>query len=609
MTKKLKSNNNLRNIAIIAHVDHGKTTLVDFMFRQSGMFRDNQEVEERLMDNMDLERERGITIAAKNCSVLWKDVKINILDTPGHADFGGEVERALMMVDGAILLVDASEGPLPQTRFVLKKALESGKKIIVVINKIDRKDARPEEVLNEIYDLFIDLDATEEQIEFPVLYAIGKSGIAQYKLKDEGKDLQPLFKEILKEIPGPVHQVDEPFQMLVADLDYSDYIGRLAIGKIANGTAKINDNLVCINEESAVVPLKISKLQVYEGVSLKEVETALPGDIVVLAGIENVHIGDTICTQLAPKALKRVAVDEPTISMLFAINTSPFSGKDGKYVQSTKLRERLFKETLRNVALRVEDSDSADSFIVKGRGEFQMVILIETLRREGYEMSVGRPHVIYKEKKGKKLEPIEHLFIDCGETFIGIVTDKLSQRKGRMINLVNHSTGRVRIEFSIPSRGLIGYRNEFLTDTKGTGIMNSYLQGYEEYRGDYPLRLTGSIVSDREGSTTGYALFNLEPRGTLFVTPGEAVYEGMILGETNKDKDINVNACKPKKLSNMRASSKDEGIILTPVTPLTLEKAIEFINEDELVEVTPKNIRLRKSALSAHTRYTMQSRS
>lgn len=605
MNKTTETNNNLRNIAIIAHVDHGKTTLVDFMFRQSGMFRSNQEVEERLMDNMDLEKERGITISAKNCSVFWKGVKINILDTPGHADFGGEVERALMMVDGAILLVDASEGPLPQTRFVLKKALESGKKIIVVINKIDRKDARPQEVLNEIYDLFIDLDATEEQIEFPVLYAIGKEGIAQYTAEEKGTDLQPLFDKIIEVIPGPVHNPEIPFQMLVADLDYSDYIGRLAIGKVANGVAKINDNLVCINEEEATVPLKISKLQVYEGISLKEVETAEPGDILVLAGFEKVHIGDTICTQAYPKALKRVSVDEPTISMLFSINTSPFSGKDGKYVQSTKLRERLFKETLRNVALKVEDSENADSFIVKGRGEFQMVILIETLRREGYELSVGRPHVIFREKDGKKLEPIEHLFIDCGENFIGIVTDKLSQRKGRMINLVNHSTGRVRIEFSIPSRGLIGYRNEFLTDTKGTGIMNSYLQGYEEYRGDYPLRLTGSIVSDRQGETTGYAMFNLEPRGILFVTPGEAVYEGMIVGEHNRENDINVNACKPKKLSNMRASSKDEGIILTPVTPLTLEKAIEFINEDELVEVTPKNIRLRKAVLSAHTRYTL----
>lgn len=605
MNKKPQINENLRNIAIIAHVDHGKTTLVDHMFRQSGTFRSNQEVEERVMDNMDLERERGITIAAKNCSVFWQDVKINILDTPGHADFGGEVERALMMVDGAILLVDASEGPLPQTRFVLKKALESGKKIIVVINKIDRKDARPSEVLNEIYDLFIDLDATEEQIEFPVLYAIGKQGIAKNSIEEESSDLRPLLDKILEVIPGPFHFPEIPFQMLVADLDYSDYLGRLAIGKVINGTAKINDNLVCINEEEKVLPLKITKLQVYEGVSLKEVESAEPGDIVVLAGFDAVHIGDTICTQEYPKALKRVSVDEPTISMLFSINTSPFSGKEGKYVQSTKLRERLFKETLRNVALKVEDTDSPDGFVVKGRGEFQMVILIETLRREGYELSVGRPHVIFKEKDGKKIEPIEHLFIDCGENFIGIVTDKLSQRKGRMINLVNHSTGRVRIEFSIPSRGLIGYRNEFLTDTKGTGIMNSYLQGYEEYRGDYPQRLTGSIVSDRLGETTGYAMFNLEPRGILFVEPGIPVYEGMIVGEHNRENDINVNACKPKKLSNMRASNKDEGIILTPVTPMTLEKAIEFINEDELVEVTPKSIRLRKSILSAHTRYTL----
>ena len=603
MTKKLQSNNKLRNIAIIAHVDHGKTTLVDFMFRQSGLFRENQEVEERVMDSMDLERERGITIAAKNCSVFWKGIKINILDTPGHADFGGEVERALMMVDGAILLVDASEGPLPQTRFVLKKALEAGKKIIVVINKIDRKDARPREVLNEIYDLFIDLDAAEEQTEFPVLYAVGKKGLASRTLEKPGKDLQPLFEEIIKGIPAPVYDPDEPFQMLTADLDYSDYIGRLAIGKVMNGTAKCNDNLVCINEEGKAIPLRISKLQVYEGLSLKEVESADAGDIIVLAGIDNVHIGDTICTQAAPKALKRLAVDEPTISMLFTINTSPFSGKDGKYVQSAKLKERLYKETLRNVALRLEESGNSDSFIVKGRGEFQMAILIETLRREGYELSVGRPNVIFKITGNKKLEPIEHLFVDCGESFVGIVTDKLSQRKGRMINLVNHSTGRVRIEFSIPSRGLIGYRSEFLTDTKGTGIMNSYLQCYEEYRGDYPLRITGSLVSDRQGETTSYALFNLEPRGVLFIAPGEPVYEGMIVGEHNRDNDLNVNPCKPKKLTNMRASSKDEGIILTPVIPLTLEKAIEFINEDELVEVTPKNIRLRKTVLSAQKRY------
>jgi GTP-binding protein len=597
-------NNKLRNIAIIAHVDHGKTTLVDHMFRQSGVFRSNQEVEERVMDNMDLERERGITISAKNCSVIWHEVKINILDTPGHADFGGEVERALMMVDGAILLVDASEGPLPQTRFVLKKALDGGKKIIVVINKIDRKDARPKEVLDEIYGLFLDLDATVEQIDFPVLYAIGKEGIVQHAAEGKGKDLQPLFEEIIKVIPGPVYDPEEPFQMLVADLDYSDYIGRLAIGKVANGTTASNAELMCINAEGNHVPLRISKLQVYEGLKLKEVSQADPGDIIILAGIEDVHIGDTICHVNAPKPLKRIAVDEPTISMTFAINTSPFSGKEGKYVQSAKLKERLIKETLRNVALKVEESDTPDTFIVKGRGEFQMAILIETMRREGYELSVGRPHVIYKQKGGKRHEPIEHLFIDCEESFVGIVTEKLSQRKGRMINLVNHGTGRVRVEFTIPSRGLIGYRNEFLTDTKGTGIMNSYLQGYEEYRGDFPLRLTGSLVSDREGFSTGYALFNLEPRGTLFINPGEPVYEGMIVGENNRDNDLNVNATKPKKLSNMRASSKDEGIILTPVIPMTLEKAIEFINEDEMVEVTPKSIRLRKKVLSAQKRFS-----
>ncbi len=603
MTHKIINNETIRNIAIIAHVDHGKTTLVDFMFRQSGVFRENQEVEDRVMDSMDLERERGITIAAKNCSVLWKEVKINILDTPGHADFGGEVERALMMVDGAILLVDASEGPLPQTRFVLKKALEGHKKIIVVINKIDRKDARPKEVLDEIYHLFLDLDASEAQIQFPILYAVGKEGIAQYTAEGRGTNLEPLFETILKEIPGPAYDTSEPFQLLVADLDYSDYIGRLAIGKIANGQAYFNEELVCMNEDGGQNPLKITKLQVYEGIKLKEVKTAEPGDIIILAGIEDVHIGDTICTKENPKALERISVDEPTISMMFAINTSPFAGREGRYVQSAKLKERLFKETLRNVALRVEESDTAESFVVKGRGEFQMAILIETMRREGYELSVGRPQVIYKYKDGKKLEPIEHLFVDCEDTFVGIVTDKISQRKGRMTNLVNHGMGRARIEFTIPSRGLIGYRNEFLTDTKGTGIMNSYLQGYEEYRGDFPVRLTGSMVSDRQGSTTGYALYNLEPRGTLFVTPGEAVYEGMVVGENNRDNDLNVNATKPKKLSNMRASSKDEGIILTPVTPLTLEKAIEFINDDEVVEVTPKSIRLRKKILSAQKRY------
>jgi GTP-binding protein len=601
--KQIERNHTIRNIAIIAHVDHGKTTLVDHMFRQSGTFRENQDVAERVMDSMDLERERGITIAAKNCSVRWHDTKINILDTPGHADFGGEVERALMMVDGAILLVDSSEGPLPQTRFVLKKALESGKRIIVVVNKIDRHDARPEEVLQMIYDLFIDLDATDAQIDFPVLYAIGKLGMAKRSLAEEGTDLSPLFQTVLEEIPGPGFDPTAPFQLLVSDLDYSDYVGRLAIGRVFNGAVHQNDSLACIGEDGSSKPLRVSKIQVYDGIGFRETDRVEPGDIAILAGIEDVHIGDTICTTENPKALPRITVDEPTISMHFAINTSPFSGLEGKFVQSAKLRERLQRETMSNVALAIEDGDTADSFVVKGRGEFQMAILIETMRREGYELSVGRPHVIYKEKNGKLLEPIEHVFINCEEAFTGIVTEKMSQRKGRMINLVNHGTGRVQLEFSIPSRGLIGYRTEFLTDTKGTGMMNSYLQGYEEYRGEFPTRLTGSIVSDRRGETTGYALYNLEPRGIIMVEPGTPVYEGMIVGEHNRDADIDVNVCKPKKLTNHRASNKDDAISLTPVVPLTLERAIEFIRDDEMVEVTPKSIRLRKIMLPSLDRH------
>ncbi len=602
-------NDKIRNIAIIAHVDHGKTTLVDHMFKQSGLYRDNQEVEDRVMDSMDLERERGITIAAKNCSVIWNDVKINILDTPGHADFGGEVERALMMVDGVILLVDSSEGPLPQTRFVLKKALESRLPVIVVVNKIDRKDARPQEVLNEVYDLFIDLDANEEQIEFPVLYAVGREGIAQKTLEDKGNNLSVLFDTILENIPGPEYDPNEPFQMIVADLNYSDYLGRLAIGKVVNGSVKQNAELVCINEENETLPLRVSKIQVYQGLTYKEVPEISPGDIAILSGIEDVHIGDTICNKENPKPLKRIVVDEPVISMIFSHNTSPLSGREGKIVQSNKIKERLLKETLRNVALKVEDSLDGDHFIVKGRGEFQLAILIETMRREGYELSVGRPQVIFRKKEGKTIEPIEHLFIDTEEEFVGIISEKLSKKKGRMINLVNHGTGRVRIEFSIPSRSLIGYRNEFLTDTKGTGIMNSYLQGYEEYRGDFPTRLTGSLVSDRNGEALSYALFNLEPRGILFVNPNDAVYEGMIVGEHNRDNDLDVNPCKGKKLTNMRASGKDDSIILTPVIPMTLERAIEFIKDDELVEVTPKNIRLRKGILSSQLRHTQRAKS
>ncbi|EFL53169.1 GTP-binding protein TypA [Solidesulfovibrio fructosivorans JJ]] len=604
MSQKIR-NESLRNIAIIAHVDHGKTTLVDHMFRQSGLFRQNQEVADRIMDSMDLERERGITIAAKNCAVISEGVKINIIDTPGHADFGGEVERALSMVDGAVLLVDASEGPLPQTRFVLKKTLDRGLPVIVAVNKIDRKDARTEEVLNEIYDLFIDLDASEEQLEFPVLYAIGREGMCKESLEEEGKDLAPLFKHILADIPAPSHDPDEPFRMLVSDLGYSDFLGRLAIGRVISGTARINETLVRIDENGTANPLRVSKLQVYQGPSLTETDEAESGDIIVLSGVEEVTIGDTICTADSPKALPRIHVDEPTVAMRFAINSSPFAGREGKFVQSAKLRERLYKETLRNVAIRVEETEDKDSFTVKGRGEFQMAILVETMRREGFELSVGRPEVIFKTEDGVRKEPIEHLFIDCDEAFVGVVTEKLSIRKGRMLNLVNHGSGRVRVEFSIPSRGLIGYRDEFLTDTKGTGIMNSSLDGYEEYRGDFPSRFTGSIVCDRQGVAVPYALFNLEPRGRLFVVPGDPVYEGMIVGEHNRDNDINVNPCKEKKLTNMRASGKDENVILSPVLPMTLERALHFVREDEMVEITPVSIRLRKSVLSAKDRHTL----
>jgi GTP-binding protein len=599
-------NDSLRNIAIIAHVDHGKTTLVDAMFRQSGLFRDNQEIDERLMDTMDLERERGITIAAKNCSVLWKDVRINIIDTPGHADFGGEVERALSMADGAILLVDASEGPLPQTRFVLKKALEADLKIIVVINKIDRHDARPDDVLDEIYDLLIDLDASDDQLEFPLLYAIGRDGIAMKSLDDEGINLHVLLNTILKEIPGPSHDPDAPFQMLVSDLSYSDYLGRLAVGKIFNGTAHFRDSLVCIGKNGKSVPLKVSKLQVHNGLELKDVTEVQPGDIAVMAGIEDVKIGDTICNRQTPKALPRISVDEPTVSMDFTINNSPFAGKEGKYVQSSRIRERLLKETLLNVAIQVEETKDRDRILVKGRGEFQLAILIETMRREGYEFSVGRPEVICRYENGRKLEPVERLLVDCEERFLGVVTEKLSLRKGKMTNLVNNGKGRVRIEFSVPTRTLIGYRDEFLTDTRGTGIMYSLFDGYEEFRGDCPSRFTGSIVADRTGNAVPYALFNLEPRGRLFVLPGNPVYEGMIIGEHNRAQDIAVNPCKEKKLSNMRASGKDDNVILSPIKPITLEQAISFIREDELLEITPLSVRMRKAVLSGQKRHNLR---
>ena len=608
MSTNTETNGSLRNIAIIAHVDHGKTTLVDQMFRQSGVFAEHQAIDDRVMDSGELERERGITISAKNCSVRFNDVKVNILDTPGHADFGGEVERALAMVDGAILLVDASEGPLPQTRFVLKKALEGGKAMIVVVNKIDRDDARVEEVLNEIYDLFIDLDANEEQIDFPVLYAIGRDGLAKHELDEESTDLRPLFETILKHVPAPTYDPTKPFQMLVADLDYSDYLGRLAVGRVANGKVASKDRLVAIDESGSPRTLRVSKLQAYEGVAVADVEGVGPGDIAILAGIEDVHIGDTIATEENPEALPRISVDEPTIAMRFGINTSPLAGREGSIVQSKKILERLHLESLRNVALIIEETAEDSSFIVKGRGEFQMAILVETMRREGYELSIGRPEVIYRKEDGGVHEPIEHLFIDCAEEFIGIVTEKLQRRKGRMTNMVNHGTGRVRMEFSIPARSLIGYRSEFLTDTKGTGLMNSLLEGYEPYRGDFPTRYSGSLVSDRSGTAMTYALLNLEPRGELFVGPTEPVYEGMVIGEHNRENDLNVNPTKEKQKTAIRSSTKEITESLRPPTPMTLERAIDFIGEDEMIEVTPESIRIRKIELSATKRHTARAK-
>ncbi len=598
-------NNAIRNIAIIAHVDHGKTTLVDGLFRQSGLFRADQQLDDRMMDSMELERERGITIAAKNCAVSWNGVRINIIDTPGHADFGGEVERALSMVDGVVLLVDSSEGPLPQTRFVLRKALGLKLPVIGVINKIDRKDARPEEVLNELYELFIDLDASDEQLEFPVLYAIGREGVAMYNIGDKSENLSPLFETILKYIPGPSYDDELPFQMLVTDLDYSDYLGRLAVGRIKNGRVHGKESLVCIGSDGTPKNLRATKLQVYQGKQMIDVESAEPGDIIVMAGIEDATIGDTICTKDNPVALPRIHVDEPTVVMNFSINSSPLAGREGKIVQSRRIKERLEKEALRNVSIRVEDTEDRDSFIVKGRGEFQMAIIVETMRREGFELTVGRPEVIMHEENGVVYEPIEEVHIDCDENFMGVVTEKLSFRKGRMSNCVNHGTGRVRLTFSVPARGLIGYRDEFLTDTRGTGIMNSTMSGYEEYRGDFVSRLTGSLIADRAGNAVAYALYNLEPRGTLFIVPGDPVYEGMVIGEHNKDNDIDVNPTKEKKLTNMRAANKDENIILTPVRPMTLEHALHFLREDEVLEVTPESLRIRKTELSAQKRYAM----
>ncbi|MDA8099575.1 MAG: translational GTPase TypA [Nitrospiraceae bacterium] len=593
---------NLRNIAIIAHVDHGKTTLVDMLLRQSGTFRDNERVAERVMDNIDLERERGITIMAKNTAVSYNGVKINIVDTPGHADFGGEVERTLKMVDGVLLLVDASEGPLPQTRFVLKKALELGLPPIVVINKIDRPDARVQEVVNEVYDLFIDLDANDVQLEFPIVYAISRDGVAKLNMEDEAKNLQPLFDLIVKTIPAPEGDETATPQVLVTNIDYNDYVGRLAVGRVIAGTIKQAQFVGIVDHAGQVRKVKITNLYQFQGLKRADAESATVGDIVSIAGMEGVNIGDTITDPENPNALPRIAVDEPTISIVFSINTSPFSGKEGKFVTSRHLRDRLEKELLYNVAIRMEPMEATDSFKVMGRGELQLAILIEMMRREGYELSVSQPETITKTIDGRVHEPMENLVIDCPEEFIGAVTQKLGTRKGRMMKMSNHGHGRVRMEFRIPSRGLIGFRSEFLTDTRGTGLLNHLFDGYEPWHGTIQKRLTGALVADRPGKTTTYALFHLQPRGELFVKESTPVYEGMIVGEHNRENDIDVNCVKEKKLTNMRASGADEALHLVPPRILSLEQAIEFIKEDELVEITPLSIRLRKRVLEGNKR-------
>ncbi len=592
----------LRNIAIIAHVDHGKTTLVDKLLWQSGIFRENQEVVERVMDSNDLEREKGITILAKNTAVWFGKIKINIVDTPGHADFGGEVERTLKMVDGVLLLVDASEGPLPQTRFVLKKALELHLTPIVVINKIDRKDARVQEVLNEVYDLFIDLDATEEQLDFPVLYTIAREGIC--RLEPEGPDhqLKPLFEQIVTSIPAPRYDPEAPLQMLILNLAYSDYVGRLAIGRIINGSIKNRQDVMLIRRDGTQVKSRVTNLYTYEGLERIEVQEIGPGDIVALAGFDEVHIGETVTDPENPRALPPVSVDEPTVSMMFSVNNSPFAGTEGKYVTSRNIGERLERELLTNVSIKVEQGETPDQFKVSGRGELQMAILIEMMRREGFELSVGKPEVITREVNGKREEPMERLVIDCPEEFVGVVTQKIGTRKGRMVNMVNHGTGRVRLEFRIPSRGLIGFRNQFLTDTRGTGLLNHLFDGYEPWMGEIPHRMTGALVSDRTGKVTAYAIEHVQDRGDIFVEPTERVYEGMIVGENSREQDMDVNVVKEKKLTNMRSAGADDAARLVPVHRKSLEQALEWVRDDELLEVTPSSLRLRKRVLQANMR-------
>ena len=592
---------NIRNIAIIAHVDHGKTTLVDAMLKQSGIFRANEMVEDRVMDSNDLEKERGITILSKITGVRFHGTKINIVDTPGHSDFGGEVERALKIVDGVMLLVDASEGPLPQTRYVLMKALELDLKPIVLINKIDRPDARPQEVLNEVYDLFIDLGATEDQLDFPVLYAVAKNGIAKVTLDDPSETLEPLFEAIIKHIPAPEGDPEAVLQSLVANLDYSEYLGRLAIGRVFQGTLRLGDEVGICHLDGTIQKTRITKLYSFEGLKRVDETIARPGDIMAVAGVEGITIGETITSATTPMPMKRIQIDEPTIGMMFSVNSSPFAGREGTLVTSRNIRDRLDRELLTNVSIKVE-AITPDTFRVMGRGELQLAILIEMMRREGFELSVGKPEILTKTIDHKHMEPLELLVIDCPEAYIGVVIEKLGSRKGKMSKMVNNGSGRVRLEFHIPSRGLIGLRSEILTDTRGTGIMNSLFDGYIEWQGDIPMRPTGSLISDRMGKSTGNAIWNLQERGEIFVHPGVEVYEGMIVGENARQNDLDVNIVKEKKLTNMRASSADEAMRLVPPRLMNLEQAIEFVREDEMVEVTPVSIRLRKKILKANQR-------
>ncbi|HZS34642.1 MAG TPA: translational GTPase TypA [Methylomirabilota bacterium] len=593
----------LRNVAIIAHVDHGKTTLVDAMLWQSGIFRANEAVPERIMDSIDLEREKGITIMAKNTAITYRGVKLNIVDTPGHADFGAEVERTLTLVDGVLLLVDAAEGPLPQTRFVLRKALEAGLPPVVVINKIDRADARPAEVLDEIYDLFIDLDAEERQLDFPVLYTDARRGTATTRADEPGRTLEPLFEALLAAVPPPRFDPARGLQLRAASLDWDDYVGRLVIGRVSNGTIRSGDRVAVVRRSGAIEPAKITVLYIYEGLRRIEVAEAGPGEVVAVAGIEAMDIGETLADPERPVPLPPIRIDEPTVAMTFSATVSPFAGRDGKYVTSRHLRDRLVKEARTNVAIRVEETGSPDIFRVSGRGELQLAILIEMMRREGYELEVGQPEVITREESGTRLEPMEHLVVDCPEEYIGVVTQKVGIRRGQMVRMTNHGTGRVRLEYRIPARGLIGYRSEFLTDTRGTGLLNHLFDGWAPWHGDIPRRTTGALVADRQGRATAYAIDHLQPRGTFFIRPGEAVYEGQIVGEHVRDNDLDVNVTKEKRLTNMRASTADDAIQLSPARGMSLEQCLEWIRDDELLEVTPSALRLRKKALGGRRRF------